>query len=488
MYSGSHTGSFIVEDNTTYPTASYSINLVIPQASSLQIPSEISFGDIFQNKTNSATFSIQNTGNRDLTNIFISNNLGTSYRFTLDKTSILRLRPGEKEDISATVSIPFGTDVNDRVNLGQIFVTSSQSVSASSNVYANIKGYLNIIRVRAIVEGRTETLDNPGESIDRAAKPQDTIELNVEVENLFNSKLDEEIDIEDVEVEITIEGIDEDEEDLVFTSETVDLDYEGNDRKHTFEFNFTVPPEAQDDTYPIEIRITGSDEEDNDYDLIWNTELKVERESHDLVIKNFNLAPSTVSCGTQAQLTFDIINAGSNDEDFMRYTIKNDQLGINIDRSRLELSSDPEEEDTLKVTLPVNTASISPGTYPIEARVYRDLSILEDIEGRALVITACTPGQTNSPQTPIPPTQPSTPTTPTQPSQQQQRTQNQSTPTNINPPAPTQPTQQPVVIGQPTTPIIFSFRDSDSYTFILVLANVLVIALIILLIIAYKRK
>jgi len=75
----------------------------------------------------------------------------------------------------------------------------------------------------------------------------------------------------------------------------ITLDFEGNEDEHLFELEFTVPEKADDDLYDIEIILEGEDEENNDYNIKWLIKLEVNRLSHELIIRNFEINPSVLS-------------------------------------------------------------------------------------------------------------------------------------------------------------------------------------------------
>lgn len=345
---------------------------------------------------------------------------------------------------------------------------SSQNLSVDSIVF--------------IVDGKSETLSHSGDAISKVAKPQDNVQVRVSVENKYKSS--QEITIHDVEVEIIITGIDQDEEDIDLLSDAFDLDYEGNDRTHTFEFNFSIPPAAKDGTYDVEIIINGDDKHLS-YDIRGTTTLKVERESHALVIKNFALTPAVLTCTSSTEIGFDIVNAGANNEDYVRYIIKNSALGINIDKNMIEMSSDPDEDsNTYKAIIPLKLTNPAPGTYPIIIEVYRDLSILEDATGQNLIVKEC--GTTTPPV--IKPTPTPTPT-PVQNEEEEEVQNTNNVPSSTPTPSASRvtPKTQPVIMGIPAGDFN-SFTDSDAYIILLLMAVLIVIALIVLLLLSYTKK
>jgi hypothetical protein len=474
--------------------AKISISLLVLLAFSLiASAADVNFGDIYLNKTASRVFTVTNSGGSDVTGISITHNLGSAYNLTFNRTSIPTLAAGKSEDILATIYIPFSAETKDSLNLGTITASGSGGFSSTYNVIANTKSYLSIEKLTVFINGKGETLSHDGEKVSKKVQPEDTVELDLTVENIFKSTGNSETVLRNVEIEINVIGIDKDEDDISFTSDKFDLEYEGNERKYTAEFNFTVPPEAKEGTHEIEIIAKGSDKYGNNYRTVWRNELAVERESHDLVITKFDITPNPISCVLSTSINFEITNAGSTDEEYARYVIKNSALGINIDKM-ISLSSDPEDEQNkYRSSAPISFTGLSPGSYPIEIYAYYDVSIYKDSTLKNLIVAECS-------QEPQQPQQPITPTPPQPPAQQppvliinqtQQNAQQQEQPLQQQPKVINQSVyvpNQPVIAGTLVVPGWLSSLTSNSYVLLLIIANGIVMLLIIAFLIYRLKK
>ena len=483
MYAGSYTGSFDITDNESN-TETYDITLTLnPKESFTLDRTAIDFGELFYNETGSDSFTITNNGNVNLSNLGISSNANSKYDLDFDPDSIDSLAPGQSIHIDVTVSVPFGEDTEENMIIGDLTIGSE---TFSDFFILDVMSYLNLKKVRVKVDSETQTINNDGEEIDEKAEPLSRIELDIEVENLWDEEANQEIEINDVEVEIIVFGIDEDDEDLEFTSESFDLDFEGNDKRYTFEFNFDVPIDVLDDTYDIEIRIIGTDDEDNDYDIAWTIQLKVGRESHELIINDFRLNPSQLSCTLKTVADFEIINLGKDDEDYVRYTLKNSDLGINYEKSRFEIEYDTDNDDNkYRENIPITLQNPSPGTYPIELRIYRNFDILEQVSGLNLVITEC--GQSQPEPTPEPEPEPTPEPEPEPEPEEEQPEEKEETIIPMQKPK-VEISDSPSITGMPVIRSIKDFRQSDTYTVLLFTGLLVVIALIVILLILSRKK
>ena len=265
------------------------------------------------------------------------------------------------------------------------FILLALTVSAENN-----SRYINIENVRFDISGIASVLDNNGETIDEKARPGDDIKISVTVENLFDKDGNSEVDIDDAKVEITIDELGEDDEDLELKSSEKDITYEGNDQSRTFDFEFNVPKTAKDDSYPMEIRVTGYDENNTKLEQVWNVDFIVKREKYDLVIDRFGLIPEELECIRTGLIEFDIINMGLEDEDYMHYTLKNPELNINFEETLLKISADPDDEDNIfKKSVPIDMTGKKSGEYKIELKVYRDFDLIESVSGKILTIKEC---------------------------------------------------------------------------------------------------
>ena len=91
------------------------------------------------------------------------------------------------------------------------------------------------------------------DTIDDEAEPGDTVEFRVEVQNNFTNA--EDLDIEDISIEVTIEEVDDGDD---VDEESSDFDLKaGRDKKVTLKFQ--LPLEIDEDTFDVTIHAEGED-------------------------------------------------------------------------------------------------------------------------------------------------------------------------------------------------------------------------------------
>lgn len=252
------------------------------------------------------------------------------------------------------------------------------------SAYQYNESRLEISKLEVKVDGKKTTVDN-GETISKEAAPGSTVEFDVELTNLYTDEDD--LDIEDIEVTITIEEID-DEEDLEDSAEISKIRAE---KDKTVSLKFDVPYIVDEDSFNVLIEVDGDDENGTspDPDFSWNVELVVEKEKHELIIYKSNLEPEKVSCGKDAYLDLYVLNIGSEDEDDTVITIKNDLLNLNK-REEVELQEGVDEDSRFRENFFIDVPEdVAAGTYPIEVKVYYDTDRLEDSKKINLVVEEC---------------------------------------------------------------------------------------------------
>ena len=207
----------------------------------------------------------------------------------------------------------------------------------------------------------SKNLDD-GDTIDDEAEPGDTVEFRIEVRNNFTSA--EDLEIEDITVDVTIEEVD-DGDDLEEESSEFDLKA-GRDKRVTLKFQ--VPLEVDEDTFDVIIKAEGDDENGTDQNVEIRLNLEVDKENHLLKITRADLSPAEVSCNRKnAQLSTTIINIGNEDEEDVTVKVLNLDLSIDSKDVVEELTAEPNEPESrfskvFTLSVPENAES---GSYPI---------------------------------------------------------------------------------------------------------------------------
>ena len=227
---------------------------------------------------------------------------------------------------------------------------------------------LKVKDIKVYVDGKKEAgADKDGGKID--VIPGSKVELKVKLENLYT--YEENINIEEISVEGTLEDID-DGNDLDDGVDEFDLKPE---KKKEVTLKFDIPLEMEDGDYDLIIEIKGENEIGFPYSDTIEFEVEVDKEKHDVVFNQLKFLEGNVQCGSSANLKVKVINFGTNDEN-VKLTISNHELGINIQES-FGLNKDPFKEDnsfskSYSIKLPAN---INPGTYTLFADLFYGDSI-----------------------------------------------------------------------------------------------------------------
>ena len=225
-----------------------------------------------------------------------------------------------------------------------------------------------------------------GDTIDDEAEPGDTVEFRVEVKNNFTNA--EDLEIEDITVEVTIEEID-DGDDL--DEESADFDLKaGRDKRITLKFQ--VPIEVEEDTFSVTIHAEGEDENGTNHEADMDLELEVEKENHLLKITRATLSPAEISCNRRnIQAATTVINLGNEDEEDVSVQVLNSELGIDLKEDVEELTAEPNEDEsrfsnTYTFNVPNDAES---GSYPIIFRTLFDDNRKKAEETATLTVSDC---------------------------------------------------------------------------------------------------
>ena len=252
---------------------------------------------------------------------------------------------------------------------------------------------LSISDVDVKVGSKTSNNMQDGDTIDDEAKSGDAIELRVEVKNNFTSS--DNIDIKDIIVDATIEGID-DGDDLEEESSQFDLK-PNRDKRITLKFQ--VPTEVDEDTFDVLITAEGEDENGTDQSAQMVIRLDVNKENHLISITKYSLTPNVLACGKRnVQLSVGLENLGTNDEDDVSLRIFNNDLGIDRIEDVGVLTSEPNEDaskfsGTFSFSIPPN---VEPDSYPITIRALYDNERRKSEKTATLTMNECPLGSTGT--------------------------------------------------------------------------------------------
>ncbi|HZX44700.1 MAG TPA: hypothetical protein VFF28_03365 [Candidatus Nanoarchaeia archaeon] len=328
------------------------------------------------NNTASTTASLQLVSS-DLSryNLSLSPN-GFNQQFTMS--------PGQSIDFTLTGRVPKDVTTRTAAYTGTIKAYFGTTELASLPLNVIVESQLSLEDVKFKVDGKSRSIDNGNTRSD--VFPGSKLEISGDVENLFSD--DDDIQIEDVEVEITIEGIDDDD-DLEETIEIGDIDA---DDTESFTATFDIPENVDEGDYDVRIEVTGDDENGGKHVVLWDDiKIDIEKEKHDIQIRKLSLAPTRVDCNRNIKLDMVLKNLGRTDEDEVVLRIENTALGISEEDTsipEIEEGTDDETEYEKVYSFRIGD-SVRAGTYPISVKAYYETDTLSDTQSVDLTVAEC---------------------------------------------------------------------------------------------------
>ena len=232
-----------------------------------------------------------------------------------------------------------------------------------------VERYLEITRVK-----------DTSSSDDFEWKPLDTVDIEVKVE--FNNNDDNDDQIDGI---IEIGLYDTDTNDFVDIGDDSDtqrdfsLD-EGDSATETL--TITVPlDEVEDSTsrYKLYVKVYEDGEEDNvcrdyvrtDANSIsdYFQDIKISKESYDVIAKDIEATTTPLICGQEAQITAKVYNLGTHDEDEIYVSAVSTALGLNQKSEAFSLDKDETGFKRVNFDFVIPT-TISEGTYTVSLSTY----------------------------------------------------------------------------------------------------------------------
>ncbi len=455
--------------------------LLVVSAQALQI-SPIKLGDdkTERGKNATATFTVTNNETYDLKDVTVTTtatadkNLLFSVSGSTTAPSaqvvIASLLKNAVATITVTGKIPLNLDAVDKdlkatsVTVGTLTGTGTETPAPASpalpktststvNVQMQAENKLEISDLTFYTNGESERASD-GDKID-GIKPMDKLRLEATVKNKFADN-DEGLDIEDVQLSVEIDDndFDVDEEEDVNDLSPKDED--------TVSFDFDVDSDVDDGTYKLIVKVSGKDQNGALHGEQNEIRLKVERNTHDVTIRQVDVNPSSLLCDENSlRLTTTLANFGRRDERAAAVEVVSPQLKINKKVSDLSLNEDKSRTEAFDLTVPKDT---KPGAYRIDVNTYFDNIAKSNTRSVTLNVEPCEEEQEEVVEEEEQP-----PVVVTPPPQQ-------LPPVTVVPP----PTVQPVQSAMKE-----SFKDSTTYLMVLAGLSALVLLTIVALLVVF---
>ena len=326
------------------------------------------------------------TNGEDMANITISSpgtvsDGITTLSFTLSQNEFLDVGPNEQVVLMVSIvgnpqDLKFG-----QYDTSPLIITATNESQDTATQNVNLKTISSFCSNGAVggnLSIKNVDIDNR-DGDDDEWEPLNVIEVEVEVENTGNGEIEDvviefglfESDGSDIADDLDWESDDEEE------VEVGDID-DGDEEEITFRFR--VPPDIEDKNYKLAIKVysddlgegvecadTSNDLSNNFFELI-----NIDRESDEdkFVVVDDIIMDIEAACGERVTGTFTVFNIGDDDQERVRITMTNDDLGLD---QEFEITSDLDEGDDERISFTfVVPENLEERSYPIEFRTFYD--------------------------------------------------------------------------------------------------------------------
>ncbi len=298
---------------------------------------------------------------------------------TLSKT--ITINSDGTQKITLFGEIPVGLDSGKTSSFGKL--------NLGSDVYdltAEVELMLELKNIYVFINGiKEKNLNDEGDKISDLM-PGDKVELRFGLDNKFDNDYND----GDIDGTITVQLDDSDfgediDEDIDFTLGAGDNTGESDGPM----FSFTVPSDADENDYTLEITIKADDDNNADYEINWNIELSVNRKSDDVRIEQMQLLPSEVSCSRKFILSTKVTNFGSDSQKYGSLVLISSDLGIDQKYDFSLDSGTSKNNFVMKDYSGEVKAELAPGTYTITGKAFYDYTTISDLSEAKLVVKEC---------------------------------------------------------------------------------------------------
>ncbi len=401
---GSDTESFDVTVNPATPSSSLLVVSNVVLGSDRQVRSNPDADDASdQDVFTTGSFTIRNNGPDPLTGITatLSVVLGseTDYTFSLTGVPSSSLAAGDSATVSVRARVPETLDAVDddaqkiapvvaRLTVGGAM--AGTSLSTVKDVTMEAENQLEIKKLKVCVNGSCDTVRD-GDKVEDL-KPGDVVDVTITVENKYKDNDAEDLVIEDVNAFILVEDSDLD----------VDEDYEvgdiGPDEEEETTLSFDVEDDAEDGTVTMKAWVEGEDENGAKHGELFEIELEVKRERHEVSLRDVLLEPDTLSCSAGGDqtvvLSLELHNTGRDDEDEVTVEIENSDLGVSKVERDIQIDQDDRERKSYTLRVPSDARS---GVYALSVKSFTRRDDLSDSEDVLLTVPTCSPEEPETP-------------------------------------------------------------------------------------------
>ena len=349
----------------------------------------------------SKSFTLQNNGNVNLnsqieiladSSAFTSSSKTITFKINGNTANLNTLyslgtiNAGSSPTVSITAHIPNNMDVD--TYEGNLTIISDLGASVSFPLQVRVEPEVCSDGRRSDGNSVAFNAGNLGIDISKPDngddfKQGDSLDVSVNVDNEDNSNMD-------VVVKAILYDVTTDNEIASVESDSKSIDNDGGDED--FDLTLEVPYDQDldsGDSYIMYIKAyeDGDEDQNCEYDGV---DMDFKRDSHDVIIDSFIVTPTLASCGNLVNFNVNALNVGENDEDNVKITLTNTELGLSDTSNEFSLDdyngNDNEATKSFTFTIPSDAEEQE---YLIEARVYYDDQDESNSEFGTLTVSNC---------------------------------------------------------------------------------------------------
>ncbi|MBI2107096.1 putative S-layer protein [Candidatus Woesearchaeota archaeon] len=404
LLKGTYTGTITATDSAnsaTKGTASYS--LVLGEVKSLDIEQSIIKISTFEGQTKTTDVVFKNKGTVALSNFEVAHTLSTDgssvifdntdkedkivleYKVDDKELSSLVLNPGESKTLKIKTIADEGFDLGTKSGT---FTVKSKVQGTTTEVVDSASFDLEVTPELCEVGpiGTKLVLDIKEPDNGENFKPGDRITVEINVENKDSED-------RDVELEVSLWNLNENDE-LLSSDESLNIDSNSDE---DVEVEFVLPYGEEIGSSDKIVIFAKAVFDDNDFEETdqcaeKSVPIDVDRENHEVIIREFVANPTTLSCGDNVNFRVSVLNIGKKEEDNVQIAVRSpDLFGVNdLQSNEFTLKkfdkSDNAAVKTFSFRLP---DEVKAGSYNVESLVLFDSKSKSDVETQTLTIEAC---------------------------------------------------------------------------------------------------
>ncbi len=311
-----------------------------------------------QSETGAVDVTLDNTGGVDFTDISVTFDQAqfTDYagnEILVEMTTLAGLLQGTNDTITISFTPDADQYLGDLRGTFEVLATDGNE-SVTKTFEITIETTSEFVKI---------TLDD--DDLDDL-QPGEEFDSDVEIENEFSG------DLEDVIVEIWIVNID-DNDDLDDESSKEDID---KSDEYDYKFTFETPINVDEDEFDVKIRVEGETEDGEDFEAftVYKNIVEVTKdEDEEVKFDNLDMPTQTFTCGSVFSVSIDAINTGEDDLDDMYLKLELEGLDYTIRSDEFDLDSgdydDREQDEDFLVTLPNGLTETS---YTLKILAYNE--------------------------------------------------------------------------------------------------------------------